>query len=1048
MTEYEYQNTFHPFNIARCIFFRRLALQWTSSTDFDSVRQLQRRLAQDLQIKFTITKQKTIAKEIISIARLQVQTHHDSSWDLHFWGRMLMSVHSSSDDKVEDEELLDYTINLCKGSLSLPAQSSPSNIAPQTTLALAYHARYEITKCRVDFESAIDSARVVYKEIQVHDEDSLRQKLLLPAFLLGKLDHNQSTTEINEALQALREIGAICQPQSTMEEIWAHQAFASVEASYSTLRRDVLLAEAIKYSRIADKYPIKDPEKCSQRLEYTAKLFFDNYRRHKRMDDLDESIRKLEQVSSDTARSNVPARVQILLAEALALRSQGLGGFYEKKSEWTTEALDEACGTASEAPEDDDWIHFATEWYQKAMIHAKEEKLRDAYLKNATNIVKRLLSNPSSTRSIATHARVLVIVGQVSQVYLLLNGYAEEGLGDPIAHYRAAWECHGASMNTRLEANHMAFLSLIANNQYGEAWKLSRQAVDLIPFICPSHLGPDDKKESILWVHGISRDACVAGLELGKTNEALEVLEQGRGLLVHNKKGTVDDNSRLEHEHVDLFRRFDYARYRLIGAGKASEPYVSRNYIPDQEMESMSTILSEIRQQPTYENFLRPIPAESMMRMATHGPVVVLVGSTMGSYAIIIKPDSIEHLDLNYGKMGRCGEFESVLVPLIAAGAMDIFSDEDIPYTGSNTREMGWKARQESFLSLLSLLWFYIVKPISDKLGLPEEIKDGDDQSKMNHITWIRTGHFSRLPVHMAMDASGVMFVQRATSSFVSSFRTFGIVKSNSKAVWRKKDRGLIITMSRPKWHTQPNGSAARPTETSTSVSLTKILELDQGLRSSSVDSIDPQSRRQLGSMRAGKVFISNAREEASIVRQKAANVAWTELERPSPHVVESQCADVAFLHVVAHGVTDPGDPFQSHLKLWALDNGKGHVDKLTVSQISQWTTRNACVAFLSACSTADAKEPILFEEGLDICTAFNVAGIPNVIGSIWPVPNVVGADMAGAFWESLSESMPDGGEMEAHVVALALNRATRRMMVKYPDDPLSWAGFIHSGGL
>ena len=191
--------------------------------------------------------------------------------------------------------------------------------------------------------------------------------------------------------------------------------------------------------------------------------------------------------------------------------------------------------------------------------------------------------------------------------------------------------------------------------------------------------------------------------------------------------------------------------------------------------------------------------------------------------------------------------------------------------------------------------------------------------------------------------------------------------------------------------------------------------------------------------MRAGKVFIANAKEEASNVRDKAVNVTWTGLERPSPHLVENQCTDVPFLHVVAHDVTDPRDPFQSHLKLWALDNGKGHVDKLTVSQISEWTSKSACVAFLSACSTADTKEPVLFEEGLDVCTAFNVAGIPNVIGSIWPVPNVVGADMAGAFWEIISDRMADGGKTEeGHVVALALNRATRRMMVKYPDDPLS----------
>ena len=180
---------------------------------------------------------------------------------------------------------------------------------------------------------------------------------------------------------------------------------------------------------------------------------------------------------------------------------------------------------------------------------------------------------------------------------------------------------------------------------------------------------------------------------------------------------------------------------------------------------------------------------------------------------------------------------------------------------------------------LFRLLWCFVIKPISDKLDLPENIDDGDVQSNETYITWIRTGYFSRLPEHMAMGDSWVMFVQRATSSSVSSFRAFGIAKSNSKIVCRKEDRGLIITMSRPKCHTQPNGSKARPTETSSSVSLTKITDLDQDLTSPFIYSIDPQSRWLLRSMRAEKVFISNAKEEASIVRQKAVNVAWTELE-------------------------------------------------------------------------------------------------------------------------------------------------------------------------
>ena len=389
-----------------------------------------------------------------------------------------------------------------------------------------------------------------------------------------------------------------------------------------------------------------------------------------------------------------------------------------------------------------------------------------------------------------------------------------------------------------------------------------------------------------------------------------------RLLSIYNR-GTVDDNSRLEHEHIDLFRRFDSARYRLIGDDKAAENDGPRVCTPDQDVESMSTILSEIRQQPTYENFLRPISADSMRRMATYGPVIVLVGSTTGSHAIIIKPDSTEHLDLNFDKAERIGGYLSLPVWQASELMIKMISDENLPYAGSNPREKQWKIRQGLFLLLLRLLWCFVVKPISDKLGLTNNIDDGDVQSE--RIISPGSGlaiSAALLYIWQSMDGSGAMFVQRATSSFGSSLRTFGIVKSNSKTVWRKKDRGLIVTMSHPECHPQPSGSEARPTETSSSLSLTGTTNSDQGLTSLSIDPIDPESRWLLRSMRAGKVFIANAKEEASNIRQKAVNVNWTELERPSLHLVENQCADVLFLHVVAHGVTDPRDPFQSHLML------------------------------------------------------------------------------------------------------------------------------------
>lgn len=105
-------------------------------------------------------------------------------------------------------------------------------------------------------------------------------------------------------------------------------------------------------------------------------------------------------------------------------------------------------------------------------------------------------------------------------------------------------------------------------------------------------------------------------------------------------------------------------------------------------------------------------------------------------------------------------------------------------------------------------------------------------------------------------------------------------------------------------------------------------------------------------------------------------------------------------------------------------------------------------MVFLSACSVADAENASFSGENVDIANAFAVAGVPDVVGLMWPVSSLVATKVASYFWEFLSDHFPEGEILDGDLVARALQMAVIMTAASYPDDPLMWAGFIHVGGM
>ena len=108
---------------------------------------------------------------------------------------------------------------------------------------------------------------------------------------------------------------------------------------------------------------------------------------------------------------------------------------------------------------------------------------------------------------------------------------------------------------------------------------------------------------------------------------------------------------------------------------------------------------------------------------------------------------------------------------------------------------------------------------------------------------------------------------------------------------------------------------------------------------------------------------------------------------------VVTALADRSLAHFACHAVSDERDPSSSHLVLY-----DHQTRPLTVAGIIQCETNAAELAFLSACSTAQTS-PSLIDEALHITSAFQVAGFPQVVGTLWPVIDSAAAGIVGDFY-------------------------------------------------
>ena len=116
---------------------------------------------------------------------------------------------------------------------------------------------------------------------------------------------------------------------------------------------------------------------------------------------------------------------------------------------------------------------------------------------------------------------------------------------------------------------------------------------------------------------------------------------------------------------------------------------------------------------------------------------------------------------------------------------------------------------------------------------------------------------------------------------------------------------------------------------------------------------------------------------------------------RATPTAVLRRLQDHRFVHIICHGILEPGKPFDSS---FALYEG----NRLTLLDIMGSKLPNAEFAFLAACHTAELTDGSLSDEALHLTAAMQHCGFRSVVGTMWAMADMDGRYLAKNFYESV----------------------------------------------
>ena len=160
-----------------------------------------------------------------------------------------------------------------------------------------------------------------------------------------------------------------------------------------------------------------------------------------------------------------------------------------------------------------------------------------------------------------------------------------------------------------------------------------------------------------------------------------------------------------------------------------------------------------------------------------------------------------------------------------------------------------------------------------------------------------------------------------------------------------------------------------------------------------------------------------------------------------TPEAVIKGLKDHRFAHFVCHGLLEIEKPFDASLEL--------HKANLTLLEIVRSQLPAAEFAFLAACHTAELTEGSVADEGLHLAASMQYCGFRSVVGTMWAMADMDGADLSKHFYKTIfSDNLKanQNGVPYHERTAGALQIAVKKLRRKRGVTLERWVNFVHYG--
>jgi hypothetical protein len=552
--------------------------------------------------------------------------------------------------------------------------------------------------------------------------------------------------------------------------------------------------------------------------------------------------------------------------------------------------------------------------------------------------------------------------------------------------------------------------TLTAETDPSQAAGLLDLAVRLLPEVAPRQLQRTDQQHALGGFAGLASDAAAlvlagAGADASADDRAvraLALLEKGRAVLLSQALDTRSDLSDLRQRNPILAGRFAQLRELLDqvpGSTTNEAPFSNWAHASDHQdepgndryrlAEEFTTVIEQIRALDGFASFGRPPTVSDLLQDGVPGPVVAFNISTYRSDALLLTSNRVASIALPGLR------YDNVLQQINSfRDALGAVADPQATLSAQQDA-------QEKISRILEWLWDNAAGPVLETLGYHRSPPDGT----WPRVWWMPGGLLGLLPIHAAghhnppEGDSRRAVMDCVISSYTPTIRALRYARQHIP-VGATADRSLIVAMP-----------------------------ITPGLSGGDLPSVHAEIDR-VGALLPDPLILA----ESAVTGEPVSSSSGL----PTRANVFAHLPGCSIAHFACHGATDPSDPSQSLLLLHDHDR-----NPLTVASLAPVNLAHAQLAYLSACDTAYAPATTLLDEAIHLTTAFQLAGFPHVIGTLWQIGDRPTVRMAESFYGAL---LGNDGKRDLSQAALALHHAVHALRDRYPKVPSVWAAYLHAG--